>query len=178
MARWRKEERAEVQGEERRDPPSSRFKIFVGHNDERRVHRDGWYLVYLVSRYRGYHLLIKLFGIPRWTEDATLQPTNTCPHEQHEFPRGGRSMLGPATDRNFIINVICYRGSSLLWLVINRYRALSTALFKGRKIIWFPGTVHWTQQLSLLNFILYVSFCISVIHIYFLRGTRNVMSFE
>lgn len=32
-------------------------------NDEWRVHRDGWYTVYLVSRYRGYHLLIKLFGI-------------------------------------------------------------------------------------------------------------------
>lgn len=30
-----------------------------------RVHRDGWRLVYLVSRYRGYHLLIKLFGISR-----------------------------------------------------------------------------------------------------------------
>lgn len=39
------------------------------------------------------------------------------------------SRLGP----KLLINVICYLGSSLLRLVINRYRALPR-LFKGRKL--------------------------------------------
>lgn len=108
--------------------------------------------------YRGYHLLIKLFGIPRWTGATSRRagPAMNNTSFQGEEAEEDRcsSRLGP----KLLINVICYRGSSLFWLVINRYRALLRSLRTENYLIpWNRRRQHTATNL-LVDFVTPTSF--------------------